>query len=174
MSNEQPVIGTQTETEDEQIPEFKTVAEAKAELQKTREALKAANAESADRRRKLKVAEDAKTALETAKLSDTEKLQKAHDALKSERDALAQEAQAFKAQQAATAAGALYPDLVASKIPAEALADKRELDKALAQVKAEYPALFTSTHGSANGGAANQGAAGQNMNQLLRRAAGRS
>lgn len=137
------------------------------------EEAKKLRSENAQLRKRAKEAEDAKTTLENAKLSDQEKLVKERDALKAERDSLKSEAQTYKAQQAAQAAGALYPDMVASKIPAEAMADKRELDKVIAQLKAEYPALFNG-RGSADGGAGIGGQMNtQNMNQMIRRAAGR-
>lgn len=66
--------------------EFKSVDEAKAELQRVRDALKAANSEAADRRKKLKAFEDAETKRQDeekkrrdAELPEIEKLKKESD-----------------------------------------------------------------------------------------------
>lgn len=82
--------------------------------------------------------------------------------------------------QAATAAGALYPDLVAQYVnPASVEWDKdgkpTNIGKVVADARQAYPALFRATPGSADGGAgAGAAPTGTNMNDLIRRGAGRA
>lgn len=64
-----------------------------------------------------------------------------------------------RAVLAATKANALYPDVVADRLPAEALeGDEKALERALTQIRQQYPALFrdaTTVAGSADGGVGN-------------------
>ncbi len=91
--------------------------------------------------------------------------------------------------ETATGRDALYPDLVLAKIdPAKFERDKdgkpKNLDALVQEVRSAYPALFGARPGAApyrpagnpNGGEGSQGgrsAAGQSMNEFIRRAAGR-
>jgi hypothetical protein len=110
MSNEKPVTGTieTPVTGTDEKTEFKTIAEAKAELDRARDALKSANAEAADRRKKLKTFEDADTARQAedkkrrdAELSEVEKLKKAAADETTLRTAAEQRAQKLELRQAA-------------------------------------------------------------------------
>lgn len=82
--------------------------------------------------------------------------------------------------QAASSAGALYPDLVAQYVnPASVEWDKdgkpTNMAKVVADARQAYPALFRATPGTADGGAgAGAARTGSNMNDLIRRGAGRA
>ena len=103
-----------------------TPEELQAELDKVRDALKRANAESADRRKKLGDIEAWKAAQDKATLSETEKLQSEIKAGKDAHEALASELKAERIRIAiiteATAAGFANPE------HAFALVDKSEVE----------------------------------------------
>lgn len=112
--------------------------------------------------------------LKQGQMTEQQKLQAQLDSLTKENTELKSRVQMATAERAATRAGALYPDLVAAKIPAEALEDDKKLETAVADIKKQYPALFgRSAGGSADGGAGGGRPAGGGMNDFIRRAAGR-
>lgn len=112
--------------------------------------------------------------LKQGQMSETQRVQAQLDQLSKENVELKSRAQTARAEAAASRAGALYPDLVAAKLSAEAFSDDKKLDAALAEVKKAYPALFGARAGSADGGAgAGNKPSGGGMNQWIRRSAGR-
>lgn len=113
-------------------------------------------------------------AIEDEKLSETEKIKRDHDAAVAERDEARRELRQLRAQEAATKAGARSARAVAALIPPDALDDGRSLRAALEALRREEPDLFFSQNGSADGGQGRQAPAGDDMNMILRRAAGRA
>ncbi|MBI2954239.1 MAG: hypothetical protein HYY30_07995 [Chloroflexi bacterium] len=112
--------------------------------------------------------------IKQGQMAEQQKLQAQLDQLGKENNELKGRVQMATAERAATKAGALYPDLVAAKIPAEVLADNKKLDAAIGEIKKQYPALFGQARGLADGGAGGgRNAAGSSMNDFIRRAAGR-
>jgi DNA-binding Lrp family transcriptional regulator len=97
--------------------------------------------------------------LEREKLSETERLQRDFEATTTERDTLRETLRAMRAEAATRDAGAIYPDLVAARIPAEALDDPEALTAAMKDLKATYPNMFRNANGSADGGAGQGGMA---------------
>lgn len=111
--------------------------------------------------------------MEKSQLSEKERLERELSETKARESALASQVRLHQAQSAAAKAGALYPDLVAAKIPPEAIGNEKQLDAAIADLKKQYPALFGRGGGSADGGAGGNTPAGGGMNQFIRLAAGR-
>ena len=72
MADETPVVTT--ETEDEKTPVVQTPEEIRAELERTRDALKKANKEAADRRKKLDAFEKTEADRKAAELSEVDRL----------------------------------------------------------------------------------------------------
>lgn len=142
-------------------------AEESISLEKAREL----RAEAASLRKRLKDAEGKLTGYETASLTESEKYQKRIDELTlANSDLLTQTRAATVASKAATA-GALYPEVVARQIDADA----DDIDKAVAELKKRYPALFgvAIQSGGADGGARGSPIKADDMNSNIRRAAGR-
>jgi hypothetical protein len=109
---------------------------------------------------------------EQADLSEAQRLKQQLDDLAGTHSAALQELRSLKAQGIARDAGALYPDLVADKLSDEALnGDKPTRDKEIDRLRKTYPQLFRV--GSSDGGTRGETTTGD-MNQLLRRAAGRT
>lgn len=104
---------------------------------------------------RLKELEQAKAKLdqiEDAQRSETEKLAKRAEEAEARVQTMESELRVLKATRAAAAAGAVDPDLMADKIPAEALEDDRALKRALADLKERYPRQFTPQTGSVDAG----------------------
>ncbi len=120
-----------------------------------------------------KASHDELQKVKQAQMTETQKLRAQLDQISKENNDLKSRVQTATAERAATKAGALYPDLVAAKIPSDALSDDKKLDAAIADIKKAYPALF----GKAGGGSADGGAGGKtvgnSMNDFIRKAAGR-
>lgn len=131
-------------------------------------------AENAKHRRDAKALEARVAQFESEKLTEGEKLQKQLGELTAERDRLANEVRQSRAQGALAAAGAIYPELVAAKLPPEALDDAKALNAAVADLKRSYPTLFRATAGSADGAAGQSSGTVVDMNAAIRRAAGRA
>ena len=107
--------------------------------------------------------------LEGEKLSETEKLQREYEDTKAALEAKTAELRLIRAEAATRDAGAIYPDLVADRIPAEAMDDPKALAAAVKDLKAKYPTLFRNANGSADGGAGQNGVQpAPNMNDLIR------
>jgi hypothetical protein len=112
---------------------------------------------------------------ENAKLSEQERLQRELEETRSERDTLVRDNHLMRAQRIAADAGAMYPDLIADKIPAEALEDESLSKQAVNDLKKNYPNLFrSSANGSADGGAGSRAVPRVSINDMIRRKAGRS
>jgi len=112
--------------------------------------------------------------MENTQLTETEKLKRDLAETQQERDSLKTERQALRAQGAARDAGAIYPDLVATKIPDEALGNARALKAAIDDLREAYPDMFRAPHGSGDGAAGRRSAPVQgDMNKELLRAFGR-
>lgn len=112
--------------------------------------------------------------IKQGQMTETQRMQAQLDQLSKENNELKSKVQMATAQSAAARAGALYPDLVAAKIPADAIGDPKKLEDALKALKTEYPALFGArAGGSADGGAGGGKPAGGGMNAFIRAAAGR-
>jgi DNA repair exonuclease SbcCD ATPase subunit len=127
--------------------------------------------EAAANRKKAKDAETRLQALENEKLSDGEKRDKRLKELETEVEALRRDKRAIDVERAATKAGARHPEVIARMVDPAA----EDLEKAVTEVKKQYPDLFTRPGaGSADGGSGGGAPNGQDMNQMLRRAAGRS
>lgn len=122
---------------------------------------------------KLKEAATELEKIKASQMSDSEKVQAQLKALQDENTSLKLRVQTVAAENAAAKAGAMYPDLVAAKIPADALGDDKKLEVAIKSIKAQYPALFGKANGSADGGAGGKSPAGGGMNDFIRRSAGR-
>lgn len=105
-------------------------------------------------RARLAAAEQKVSGFEAASLSESEKLQKQIAELNGERDTLKTAMRQAKAQAAVAAAGAEYPDLVASKIPDDVLDgdDPKAVTKAIDELRKQYPNLFKSPTGRIDGG----------------------
>lgn len=100
---------------------------------------------------RLKELEQAKAKLdqiEDAQRSETEKLAKRAEEAETRLREMESEMRLLKATRAAAAAGAVDPDLVADRIPAEALGDERALEAAIADLKQRYPRQFAQTTGA--------------------------
>lgn len=109
--------------------------------------------------------------LERERLSETERLQKDYEETKAALEARTAELRLIRAEAATRDAGAIYPDLVASRLPDEAIDDPKALAAAIKDLKATYPNMFRSANGSADGGAGQQGQAkeqGTTLNDLIR------
>ncbi len=120
--------------------------------------------------------------LQAAERTETQRLQQEQERLKqeaeqfkTERDDLEQQVRQLRAEQLASRAGAVYPDLVAAKIPVEALDDEKKLNAAIENLRKEYPALFGLTRSSADGGEGNKNGRRNDasMNAQIRHMAGR-
>lgn len=142
-------------------------AEESISLEKAREL----RAEAAGLRKRLKDAEGKNASYETERLTEGEKLQKRIDELTAANGALLQATHAATVASKAATAGALYPEVVARQIPD----DTDDIDKAVADLKKRYPALFggAASVSSADGGARGSPIKGDDMNSMIRRAAGR-
>ena len=108
--------------------------------------------------------------LKQSQMGDLEKAQAQLKAIQDENTSLKGRVQSAAAESAATRAGAMYPDLVAAKIPADVMDDPKKLEAAINEIKKQYPALFGKQSGSADGGAGGKPAAG--ANDWIRNAAG--
>lgn len=95
-------------------PEGQTPEEVQAELERTRTALKAANKEAADRRKKIDAYEKAEEERKTAELSEVDKLKAENDRLTKENEEAAKRAKSVLIRAAfvaeAAKAGAAYPE----------------------------------------------------------------
>lgn len=111
--------------------------------------------------------------LEDAQLTEAEKLKKENAELKAAHEAAALEVRQMRAESALRSAGATAPDLLATKLSADALTDAKQMEKEVAALKRQYPALFAAQFGNGDGGAGGGSAPSQNMNDYIRRAAGR-
>ncbi len=111
--------------------------------------------------------------IEDASKGEAQKLQEQLQALQAENTSLKTQVQTARAERAAAKGGALYPDLVAAKVPADTMNDEKKLEAAINDIKKTYPALFGKAGGSADGGAGG-GKMGSSMNDFIRRAAGRT
>lgn len=111
-------------------------------------------------------------ALESEKLTDSEKRDKRLKALEEENARVKAEARAARLESLAAKAGATDADVVALLIPADA----EDPSKAIAALKRERPHLFGGTRpGSADAGAGNAGKpGGSSVNEMIRRATGRA
>jgi len=122
----------------------------------------------------LKKAKSELDQLKQSQMTEAEKLQNQLKTLNEENASLKSRVLTSLAEAAAAKAGALYPDLVAAKIPADALDDAKKLEAALAEVKKAYPALFGGKAGGSVDGGAGAGKTPQGgMNDFIRRSAGR-
>jgi hypothetical protein len=96
----------ETTEQGDETSQTPTVAELQAELEKAQAALKAANSESAGRRRKLKELEDAEEARQVEAMSEAEKLQKAATDATAEVEQLRQDYQLLQMRSAVLTAAA--------------------------------------------------------------------
>ena len=106
--------------------------------------------------------------IEDAQLSETERLKRDHAALLDAHTNAQADLRRLRAQSALAEAGAIYPDLVADRLPAKALEDRAALRDALATMKRAYPSLFRAARGAADGTDTGRPIAGDDMNALLR------
>jgi len=107
---------------------------------------------------------------ETASLSETERATKERDRAKQELAQLRDEIRLSRIEAAAAKAGAVYPDAVASLIPADAV-DAREIERAIANLRKDRPRLFnTQTVDGGAGNGSENGTSPQDMNALIRNA----
>lgn len=126
--------------------------------------------EAAANRRKAADAEKKLKALEDEKLSDSEKREKRLKELETENVQLKQQSRRSDIVAAAAAAGAINPQRVARLIDDDA----EDVTKAVAELKKSDAYLFGRPGGGgADGGAGGREAGSEDMNTLLRRAAGR-
>jgi myosin heavy subunit len=108
--------------------------------------------------------------LEDAQLSDAEKREKRLKDLEAENADLRRTAREAQTRAAAASAGAVNPAAVARLID-----EGEDVEKAVTALKKSDPYLFHRPGaGSADGGAGGAAVRGQNFNDLIRRAAGRS
>jgi hypothetical protein len=129
--------------------------------------------ESASYRTKLSNAEKRLQEIENGQLSEMQKLQKQLEAVTTERDGLLRDARQGRISTAASKLNAKYPDAVARLVPDDA--DTQEaIDAALKTIRKDYPDLFRPVVPSVDGGAgANGTPQSQDMNAMIRQAAGR-
>lgn len=110
-----------------------------------------------------------------AKLSEEERAKAENDTLRKQlRERDAKDAVVTAAQKAGATAN---PQAVYRLIKDDLEFDKdgkvTNLEEALAEAKSIAPELFKAVRGTANGGEGNEGRAGNSMNSIIRRAAGR-
>lgn len=120
--------------------------------------------EAAQNRIKAKKAEDALKQRQDADLSETERMQKRLAELEEAEKGWATEKQTILLTQAvtseATKAGAKYPDLIIRSLDRNSVefdndGNPTNLGKVIGALRTDYPDLFRSTTGSADGGATN-------------------
>ncbi len=134
--------------------------------------------EAAQNRIKAKRAEDALKKREEADMTETEKMQRRLAELEEAEKGWATEKQTILLSQAVTSeaakAGALYPDLLIKSLDRSAVefdenGKPTNLDKVIGALRKDYPALFRSTNGSADGGAGGSVTTAPSMNDLIRK-----
>lgn len=134
--------------------------------------LRKKNSEAEGLRRQLRKYEQAEKDKQQSEMTESQRYKAQLEELTGAHSTALQELRSLKAQGIARDAGALYPDLVADKLSDEALSgDRAAREKEVERLRKQYPGLFRT--GSADGGAKGETQAGD-MNQMLRRAAGRT
>ena len=106
--------------------------------------------------------------LERERLSEAERLQRDYETAVAERDEARKQLAAYRTEAIARDAGAIYPDLVAAKLPVDVLDDERGLRRELDKLRAAYPNLFTKQNGSVDGGVTGAPVAGMSLNDAIR------
>lgn len=154
-----------------------TTAELLAQLDETRKALKAANKEAADRRKKLDAFEQAETERKTAEMTEAQKLQARLEKLEAEKnDALAKAAANLKrAAILSKAGGFIDPDDVvgalAGKLEINDAGQVEGLDEALKELGKAKPHWLKQEKGAPRLNAGNPGNAnGDGETEAQRRA----
>ena len=145
VTNPAPETGAATST---QTTQAVTAEQLAAELEATRKALKDANREAAERRKKLEAFEKQQADAEQAKLSETEKLAKQLEATQAELTGYKRQA---LQRQAAEAAG--LPAQLATRLQGETLEELTNDAKSLAEVMPKpnaKPALSATNPGAAS------------------------
>lgn len=158
---------TPADTDGQSPADTQTPDNAPAAESMSLEEAKKLRAEANSLRKRLKAIED-------EKLSETERIKRDHETALAERDEARKELRQLRAQDAAAKAGARSARAVAALIPPDALDDGRSLRAALETLRKEEPDLFFDRNGSADGGQGRQAPAGDDMNLVIRRAAGRA
>src|SRR5690606_24141858 len=125
--------------------------------------------------------DQAKTKLkefEDAQLTEQQKLVRDLEEANAHRQRLSEENTRLRAENALTLAGCNAPELIASQIPEDAIANTEKLNQVVTQLKGRYPTLFGTLRpqGTVNGGDGQHNPLGEqtDMNSLLRRATGRA
>jgi hypothetical protein len=125
--------------------------------------------EAAKARTELRTAAAELKKLQDAQLSDSEKLQARVKELEENTSKAEARARLAEAKAAAAEAGAQNATAVAKLLEPD-----EDIDKGVARIKKEVPALFTKQTGSADGGAGGgTPRTGPSMNDFIRRSAGR-
>lgn len=143
----EPTQATEMEAPTAETPQAQTPEQLKAELEKAQAALKAANREAAERRKRLEAFEQAEAARKQAEMTESEKL-KAD--LEAARKALAAHARTEQARLVAQKVG--LPDALAARLqgetPEEMEADAKALLEALPKAKPTAPNTGATNPGS--------------------------
>jgi len=111
-------------------------------------------------------------ALEDAQLTDTQRLERDRDAANTAREQALAELRSYKARAALNEAGATRAALLVGQLPDEAFDDEKAMRKAIEALRKDYPELFRSPNGSADGAAGRDAGAGTSFNDQLRAAMG--
>jgi hypothetical protein len=159
-------------TATEQVSVTETTTEQTETGERTYDAgyVKALRTEAAANRAKAREAEARLKALEDAQLSEGEKKDRRLKELEDEVGTLRQQTRRAEVQAAAAKAGAVDADVVARLVED----DEADVQRAVHALKRDKPYLFNRPGaGSADGGAGGRAIDSPNMNDYIRRAAGR-
>lgn len=167
---ETPNPATTGETPEAAVSEDKqpTTAELLADLEKTRTALKAANKEAADRRKRLEALETAENERKTAEMTETQKLQAKLEKAEAERTAALERAnERLKRAAILSKASGEFIDAddvvtaLAAKLELDDNGDVEGLDEALAALKKAKPHWLKTEKGAPRLSAGNPANPGQ-------------
>lgn len=128
--------------------------------------------EAAGHRTKLREVEAERDKLKTASLSEEERKQAELDGAKAKLQEAEGREMIYKVQLAAAKNGALDPEVVGRMVDPKT----ENAEKAVLELKAKYPSLFRNSggsNGSADGGKDGKSGSTFNMNEHIRKAAGR-